>query len=182
MTRKVWSRIMSIYSCVWCRKITNMRCSIWWLRVTDRIASSSMANSPIHRQCWIHILQISCRWIKRWNTFLYAIGNFNMRCFRLISQTHHVVHRHMDLWGCRCMGVWIHMLYVAKIVRIWSMKIVLHRPLRIITCMIDKTRASRYIMLIRWSSNNIWIICIYKGELGIHITFVDCSNLMTISS
>ena len=106
--------------CVWCQKITNMRCSIWQLRVTGRIASSSMANSPIHRQGWIHILQISCRWMKGWNTFLYAIGNFNMRCFKLINQTHHVVHRHMDLWGCRCMRVWIHMLYVAKIISLAS--------------------------------------------------------------
>ena len=53
------------------------------------------------------------------------------------------------------------------------MRIILNPLFLIITSIIDKTSASRHIMLIRRSSNNIWIICIYKGELGIHITLVD---------
>ena len=36
------------------KKISFMRCSIWWLRIIDRIASSSMVNSSIHRHVWIH--------------------------------------------------------------------------------------------------------------------------------
>ena len=56
----------------------------------------------------------------------------------------------------------------------------MNRLLHIIRCIIDKTRASRHNMLIRRSSNNIWIICIYIRRLMIHVTDVDCNNLMTI--
>ena len=173
MSMKVRSRITNIYNCVWCRKIRSMRCSIRCLRVIGQITNSGMANSPIHRHVWINILQVICRWIRSRNTLLHTIGSSYMGCLNMINQPHHVIHRHTNLWGCRCMGVGIHMLHVAKILWSWSMKIILNRLLHIIRCMIDKTRASRYIMLIRWSSNNICIICIYISEVGIHITFVD---------
>ena len=173
MTMKVGSRIMDINSCVWCQKISSMRCSIWCLRVIGRITSSSMTNSPIHRHVWINKLQVICWWIKSWNTLLHPIGSSYMGYLNLINRTHHVVHRHIDLWGCRCKGVGIHMLHIAEIIWSWSMKIILNRLLHIIRYTIDKTRASRYIMLIRQSSNNICIICIYISEVGIHITFID---------